>query len=141
MYLLDTCVISELRKLPSERADAAVVRWAVGAPRGECWLSAVTVKELEYGTLLVERRDPRQGVVLRTWLDQVLTDFAGRVVPVDDRVARRAAALHVPDPAPEADAYIAATALVHGLCLATRNTADFARFARLRLVDPWAPPS
>jgi predicted nucleic acid-binding protein len=137
MLLLDTCVVSELRKVPLGRADRAVVRWAHGLEDTSGFLSAVTVKELELGVLRKERSDPTQGTVLRGWLDGLLTAFAGRVWPVDQAVARQAAALHVPVSAPEADAYIAATALVHGLSLVTRNVRDFARFDRLVVIDPW----
>jgi len=137
MYLLDTNVLSEFRKLPSGRADPGVEAWAEAHPLDECWLSAITLKELEYGILLVERRDAVQGVVMRSWFDQVLRDFSPRVLPVDGTVARRAATLHVPDSAPEADAYIAATALTHGMVMVTRNTKDFKRFAGLGLICPW----
>jgi predicted nucleic acid-binding protein len=79
-----------------------------------------------------------QGAVLRQWLDvSVARAFAGRVLPVDESVARRAAGLHVPDPAPFRDALIGATALVHGLAMVTRNLRDFERFRGLRVVDPW----
>ena len=107
-------------------------------PMEWCYISAITVKELTYGLLLLEHRDPEQGQRLRQWLEAALEQFAGRVLPVDEAVARRAAALHVPDPAPEADAYIAATALNSNMCLVTRNTADFARFTGLSLVNPWS---
>ena len=137
MWLFDTCVISELRKMPSGRADAQVVRWTETHPLQQAYLSAITVKELVYGVLLVERRDHEQGRRLRDWFDTTLALFDGKVLPVDEAVAIRAAGLHVPDPAPEADTYIAATALVHGLRLATRNTSDFSHFSDLVLVNPW----
>ena len=137
MYVLDTCVVSELRKTTSGRVDSHVARWASTHPFTHSWLSAITVKELEYGVLVVERRDPSAAVALREWCDGVCAQFAERILPVDDRVARRAATLHVPDPASEADAYIAATALVRGLTIVTRNTADFARFEGVTLVNPW----
>jgi len=137
MWLLDTCVISELRKAPSGRADAKVLRWAEEHPLQQSYVSAVTVKELVYGVLLVECRDPEQGRRLRDWLEPALSQFSGQILSINESVARRAASLHVPDPAPEADAYIASTALVHGLCLVTRNVADFSRFKALPIVNPW----
>lgn len=118
-------------------ADPAVVRWARGLDAASGYMSAVTVKELEWGVLGKERTDAAQGAVLRRWLDILDAQFAERVLPVDAYVARWAAALHLPSQAPEADAYIAATALVHGLSVVTRNVRDFARFDGLVVIDPW----
>lgn len=93
--------------------------------------------ELRYGALLLERRDPRQASVYVRWLNEhVLTEFAGRLYPVDSKVALACAALHVPNPRPERDAWIAATALVHGFTLVTRNTRDF-EATGVRLFNPW----
>ncbi len=137
MFLLDTNVVSELRKARAGKADPKVAAWAAEVPAGTLFLSAITVHELELGTLLVERRDPAQGEILRTWLDDhVLPAFADRILPVDTTVARRSAALHVPDPRPIRDALIAATALVHGLTVVTRNVSDFAS-TRAKVVNPW----
>lgn len=136
MFLLDTNIVSELRR--PERAAAQVWQWASTQLLSSFFLSAITVLELELGVLRIERRDPGQGRVLRGWLEgQVLTQFAGRILPVDAEVARRCAALHVPDPRSERDALIAATALVHGLAVATRNVADFAPTG-VRTFNPWA---
>jgi toxin FitB len=141
MHLLDTNVLSELRKAKSGKADKRVVAWAAAVPAANLFLSVVTVQEIEIGVLLVERRDASQGAVLRTWLDDhVLPAFEDRVLPVDTAVARRSAGLHVPDPRPVRDALIAGTALVHGLTLVTRNVADFERTG-VRLVDPWRKPA
>jgi len=137
MYLLDTNVVSELRKAKSGKADPNVVAWAQPIAVGSLFLSAITVLELELGVLLIERRDPAQGKVLRAWLDQsVLPAFEGRIVPVDVEVARRCARMHVPDPRSERDALIAATALVHGMTVVTRNVPDFSGLD-LTLLDPW----
>ena len=137
MHLLDTNVVSELRKLRSGRADRQVGRWASSAPAGGFFISVITLMELETGVLLALRRDPAQGALLRAWMDQqVIPGFAGRVLPVDDAVALRCAALHVPDPRPERDALIAATALVHGMTVVTRNVADFAPVG-VALLNPW----
>lgn len=137
MYLLDTNVVSELRKAASGKADKHVVRWAARVPAGELYLSVVTVLELEVGVLLVERRDPVQGALLRQWMTgQVLPAFGARVLDIDIRVAQRCAALHVPDPRSDRDALIAATALVHGMTVVTRNVDDFAPL-KVPLVNPW----
>lgn len=138
MYLIDTNVISELRKSESGRADPNVVAWIAQAPTDALYLSAMSLFELELGALLKARRDPVQGRAIRTWIEQrVIGAFEGRVLPIDADVALRAAALHVPDPRPDRDALIAATALVHGMTVVTRNVADFAPTG-VRVLDPWA---
>lgn len=124
-YLLDTNLVSELRKTPA-RIDPRVAEWATNVMAGEQFISAITLSEIELGVLQVERRDSRRGAVWRRWLEQnVRRPFAGRTLPVDGEVARQAAGLHVPDPKPERDGYILATALVHGLTVVTRNVSDF----------------
>jgi predicted nucleic acid-binding protein len=134
MYLLDTNVVSELRK---PKPDRNVKRWARNVPPAALFLSVITILELETGVLKIERRDARQGAALRTWLDtQVLPVFSDRILPIDTVVAQRCAKLHVPDPMADGDALIAATALVHGLTVVTRNTSDFIR-AGVELLDPW----
>ena len=139
MYVLDTNVISELRKADAGKADPGVTEWADGVPAALMFVSVITIHELELGVLLAERRDPAKGAVLRTWLDgSVAAAFADRMLDVDLHVVRRAAGLHVPDPAPFRDALIGATALVHGMVLVTRNVGDFARFEHLEVLDPWA---
>ena len=138
MFLLDTNVVSELRKAPSGRADAGVVAWARAVPASGLFVSAITLLELELGVLQVERRDAAQGAVLRTWLEQqVLPAFEGRILAVDTAIARRCARLHVPDRQSERDALIAATALVHAMTVVTRNLADFER-AGVSLLNPWS---
>lgn len=137
MFLLDTNVISELRKARAGTADPKVLAWANNVDASLLFISAITVLELEQGVLLVERRDAKQGMALRAWLDgQVMPEFVSRILSIDAVVARRCAGLHVPDPRSERDALIAATALVHGLTVVTRNVADFARTG-VRLVNPW----
>lgn len=127
MYVLDTNVVSELRKAKSGRADAGVVAWAETVQASELYVSTITVLELEMGVLQIERCDATQGAVLRVWLDRhVMPGFGGRILPVDTAVARRCARLHVPKPRAERDALIAATALVHGMTVVTRNVVDFA---------------
>ncbi len=134
-YLIDTNVWSELRN--SGRADRNVRIWAETAEPAELYLSVVTAFELERGVLLIERRDPEQGARLRRWLEQrVLEPFQGQILPIDTGIARRSAALHVPDPRPERDALIAATALTHGLTVVTRNVADFEPMG-VAVLNPW----
>lgn len=135
-FLLDTNVVSELRR---RSADPRVVEWASAVRRRDIFVSVITIRELEAGVLRIERRDATAGRRLRDWLErQVITAYGDRILPVDIAVARRSAALHVPDPRPERDALIAATALVHGLVVATRNEADFAPM-EVDIVNPWGP--
>jgi len=94
--------------------------------------------ELEVGVLRIERRDARQGAILRTWLESLLRNFDGRILDVDMRTALRCAALHVPNARPDRDALIAATAMTHGLTIATRNIGDFAPTG-VAFINPWAP--
>jgi toxin FitB len=139
MFVLDTNVVSELRKVRSGRANSGVAAWAEQVPSAELFISAITIHELEHGVLLMERSDPAQGAVLRGWLDQsVAAAFKSRVLPVDERVARRAAGLHVPDPAPFRDALIGATALVHDMTVVTRDLKDFQHFDGLDVINPWS---
>ena len=137
MYLLDTNVVSELRRTTAGKAHSQVVAWAGSVPVASLFLSAITVLELELGVLLTERRDPAQGAVLRTWLEQqVLPAFSGRILAVDTAVARCCARLHVPNPRSERDALIAATALTHHLIVVTRNIADF-QPTGVETLNPW----
>lgn len=135
-YLLDTNVVSELRRA-ADRADPGVRAWAQSQRTSELWLSVITVMEVEIGVGRVERRDRRQGMTLRRWLEEsLLPAFEGRLLPVDVAVARRAASFHVPDPRPERDVLIAATALERGMTVVTRNVSDFTTLG-VDLVDPW----
>lgn len=137
MLILDTNVVSELRKAKSGKADAGVIAWAQTVQTSELFLSAITILELEAGVLQIERRDAVQGAILRAWLEQhVLPGFTGRILAVDTAVALRCARLHVPDPRAERDALIAATALVHGMTVVTRNVADFAPTG-VPILNPW----
>ena len=138
MYVLDTKVVSELRKIRLGKADVHVAAWADSIDAADLYLSAITVHELEIGVLLAERRDPSQGAVFRAWLNShVLPAFAGRILAVDTAVAQRSARLHVPDPRPVRDGLIAATALVHGMTVVTRNVADFEPMG-VQILNPWA---
>ena len=137
MFVLDTNVVSELRKARQGKADANVVAWSQSVDAAQLFVSAITIMELELGVLAIERKDAAQGALLRAWLEQhVLPEFADRTLSVDTAVAQRCARLHVPDRRGERDALIAATALVHGMTLVTRNIADF-QPTRVDLLNPW----
>jgi predicted nucleic acid-binding protein len=139
MFLLDTNVVSESRKIEMGRADPLVEAWSRRTGSEEAFLSVITLMELEVGVTRMERRDGPQGRVLRRWLDdQVVPTFQDRIVEIDAAIARRCAPLHVPDRRPERDAWIAATALVRGLIVVTRNTADFTGTG-VALLNPWLP--
>jgi predicted nucleic acid-binding protein len=135
-YLLDTNVVSELRKARG-KAHPNVVRWKLGVDTNTLHLSAITIHELELGILLLARRDAVGGDSLRDWLQHhVLISYAGRIIPVDSVIAQQCAALHVPRSRPWADALIAATAIVHGLTVVTRNVSDFEPTGA-KLLNPW----
>jgi predicted nucleic acid-binding protein len=135
MYVLDTNVISELRK--GNKAERSVRMWAQPLPAASLYLSVISVLELEIGILLVERRDREQWTILRAWMDRhVLPSFSGRILAIDTAVAQRCAAFHVPNPRSDRDALIAATALVHGMTVVTRNVSDF-QATGVAVVNPW----
>jgi len=137
MYVIDTNVVSEFRKDEAGRAHPRVAAWANSVRRDSMFLAVHTVFELETGILLMERRDPIQAGVLRRWLrERVLVGFAGRILSADEDVALRCAALHVPKTRSERDAWIAATALVHGMTVVTRNVADFQPMG-VAVLNPW----
>lgn len=138
MFLLDTNVVSELRKSEAGKANEGVFTWAHEIPSAFMFLSVISLHEIEHGVLLAERSDPPKGAILRDWLEAgVKKAFSDRIVVVDSLVAVRSAGLHLPDPAPFRDALIGASALVHGMAVVTRNVADFERFEGLALVNPW----
>jgi len=137
MFLLDTNVISELRKAGDGKADASATAWLAREDAASFYISAITLLELEIGILRVERRDAAQGGMLRTWMNtHVLPEFSERTLPIDATVAIRCARLHVPDPRAERDALIAATAIVYGMTVITRNVADF-EATGVPLLNPW----
>lgn len=137
MYLLDTNVVSEFRKAKSGKIDKKVDAWANTHPVAMMYLSVVTVLELEMGVLLMEMRDMLQGERLRAWLDtKVMPAFANRILSIDTAIAKRCATLHVPDRKSDRDALIAATALVHGISVVTRNVSDFLPTG-VNIINPW----
>ena len=135
-FLLDTNIVSELRK-PAERRSEQFNDWAEGLTPSDTALSVITVLELRAGIESKRRNDPKQAEVLGAWLEKsVLPAYAGRVLDVDQPVADVAARLHVPDRKPAHDALIAATAQAHGLTLVTRNVVDFEPMG-VPFVNPW----
>ncbi|MEM9360330.1 MAG: type II toxin-antitoxin system VapC family toxin [Pseudomonadota bacterium] len=137
MFLLDTNIVSELRKIGSQHANPNVEQWAKATPGEQTYISVITLFELERGILLAERKDPPKGKILRQWLeDRVLPQYAERTISITTDIVRRCASLHVPNPMPDYDALIAATALVHSLTVVTRNTEDFERTG-VKLLNPW----
>lgn len=138
--ILDTNVLSELRKVRLGKADMNVTAWAESVDATDLFVSAITIMELELGVLSIERKDATQGALLRTRLEQhVLPEFSRRTLSVDTAVAQRCARLHVPDKRGERDALIAATALVHDMTVVTRNVVDF-KSTGVPLINPWERP-
>ena len=135
MYLLDTNVISELRVVG--RTHTNVLSWSSSQDQSKFFLSVATVMELQYGALLLKRRDPRQGEAMRQWVqERVLPDFASRILPLTQDIALVCPELHVPNRRGDRDAWIAATAIVHELTVVTRNVRDF-QTANLSILNPW----
>ena len=141
MLLLDTNVVSELRKVASGRADPNVMVWNETVDPAETFISSVVLHELEIGVRLAEHNDPAAGKVLRNWLENtVLATFSGRILPLDEAAALQAAEWHVPNPRPINDAYIAAIAVTRRMTLVTRNVRDFDGMG-VALMNPWDMPA
>ena len=137
MFLLDTTVVSEMRKLEKGKGDANVRRWLVSIDADSLYISVITILEMESGYLLMLRKDPVQARPLAAWLyETVLPEFGRRMLSVERDVALRCAALHIPDPRPYRDSLIAATALAHGLTVVTRNVKDFTPMG-VKVLNPW----
>jgi predicted nucleic acid-binding protein len=137
VYLLDTNVISELRKARSNKANLKVIEWAKNKPTSSLFISSITILEIEMGILQIERKNPQQAAIYRTWLNsQVLKAFSDRVLSFDTIIALKCAQLHVTNPKSERDAMIASTAIVHGFTLVSRNVKDF-KHINIQLINPW----
>ena len=135
-YLLDTNVVSALRR--RDRAEKRVRDWFEAVAGSEFFVSVLTMMEIEIGVRRLELYDLRQAAVIRAWkVGPLETRFRGRFLNIDFEIAERCAALHVPDPRPEIDALIAATAIVKRLTLVTRNERDFAGMP-VAIVNPWS---
>ncbi|HUC08411.1 MAG TPA: type II toxin-antitoxin system VapC family toxin [Solirubrobacterales bacterium] len=137
-YLIDTNVISELRK--GERADPAVMAWFGALADEEIFLSALTLGEIRRGIESIRRRDPVAAAALDSWLGRISEAHRDRVLTIDRAIAEEWGRMNVPDPLPVVDGLLAATAQVNGLTLATRNAADIARTG-VAYLDPFAGPS
>lgn len=136
-FLLDTNVVSELRKTKTGKINPNVKNWAENVTPNHLYLSAITILELEMGIGLIERRDKAQAALLRVWLNhQVLPAFADRILVVDTTVALCCGKLHIPDPRSDRDALIAATAIVHQMTVVTRNVDDFHPMG-VQIINPW----
>lgn len=134
-YLLDTNVISELRK--GKRADASVTAWFADVAEEEIFLSVLTIGEIRRGIEGVRRRDPDSAAALDRWLTLVSEAHGDRVVPIDRAIAEEWGRMSVPDPLPVVDGLLAATARVFGLTLVTRNVADV-ESTGVEVFDPFA---
>jgi toxin FitB len=137
VYLLDTNVISELRKVRGNKAHPNVASWAASTKLNTLFISVMTLQELEIGILLVERKDRDQGAVLRKWFDDYVHPVFGlRTLEVTTAIALASAKFYIPNPSPTRDALIAATALVHGMTVVTRNVTDF-EHTGVKFLNPW----
>lgn len=137
MYLLDTNVVSEFRKVLSNKADPKFVRWQMNIMPQLFYISAITVMELNIGILGKEHKDAVQGRILRSWFDnQVLPAFDGRILPIDTSTALICSKMHIPDNRSFRDALIGATAKNNGLTMVTRNVKDF-KDMDLTIINPW----
>jgi predicted nucleic acid-binding protein len=133
-YLIDTNVISELRK--GERADPVVTSWFAALADEEVFLSVLTIGEIRRGIESIRRRDPDAGAALDSWLGRIYGAHRNRIVGVDQAITEEWGRMNVPDPLPVVDGLLAATAKVNGLTIATRNTDDIAR-SGVSLVNPF----
>jgi predicted nucleic acid-binding protein len=136
MFILDTNVLSELRPGKPQQSDA-VRTWAAKIPSSQFFLSSITVLEHEIGILRLERREPPQGSAMRAWFDALVAQFQGRILSFDLAAAMKCAPFHVPNVKSYRDSMMAATALVHGFTLVTRNVSDFELLAGLKVLNPW----
>ena len=135
-YLLDTNVISEIRKGP--RCDPNVAAWFAAAPEAELYLSVLVLGEIRRGAALLRPRDAARAKQIDRWLEEIETGFAGKILPIDAPVAREWGRMSAIRTVPVIDCLLAATAKANGLVLVTRNTADTADLGA-PLLNPFEP--
>ena len=136
MHLLDTNVVSELRK--RERCDENVTTWYASIPGGDLFLSVLTLGEIRKGIVLVRDRDPGQAEALENWLTFVKQNYEGRILPIDADISDAWGQMHYVRNVPVVDGLLAATAKVHNLTLVTRNIQHMQGLGA-SLLDPFAP--
>jgi len=134
-YLVDTNVISELRK--GSRCNAGVASWFAGVSPEGIYLSVLTLGEIRKGIENIRRRDERTAEVLEVWLSEVVATHSDRILPVDEGIADQWGRYNVPDPLPVLDSLLAATASAHGLTLVTRNLKHVERTG-VACLNPWS---
>lgn len=139
MYLLDTNAISELRKVATKtgKANKGFELWANRINPELFYISHIVILELRKGTLLIARKDPRQGRAYQQWLDFLLATMENRILSVTDDICWKCAEVHIPNPKGEFDSLIASTALVHNLAVVTRNVHDFSGIDGLTIINPF----
>ena len=133
-YLLDTNVISELRK--GDGCDANVKAWYEGVEETYIFLSVLVLGEMRRGIERMRRRDPQQTNILERWLEDTALKFAGRILPIDETIAEVWGKIYYVRNVPVVDGLLAATAMVHGMTLVTRNVSD-AEGLGARVFDPF----
>lgn len=134
-FLIDTIVLSELRKGP--RADSGVTDWFQRATTADLFLSVLTVGELRAGAERIRRRDRMAATAIDRWLAALLTYFSSRILPIDQPTAETWGELAAGRTLPVVDGLLAATAMVGGFTLVTRNIRDFAGLP-VELHDPFS---
>jgi predicted nucleic acid-binding protein len=136
-FLLDTNILSELRK--EGRCDAGVRQWFKSVAPAELFMSVLVLGEIRKGIERIRLRDPRSALSLEKWLDSISTEFADRLLPVDERVTDQWGRLGLNQPVPVLDAFLAATALVHDLVVVTRDEDGF-RNTGVQVINPFSKP-
>ena len=133
-YLLDTNVLSETRR---SRPDRRVLRWLRETPPGSLYVSVLTLGEIAKGIAVLEMRDAPRALSVAQWLNQIRVEYGRQVISIDGTIAELWGRLSASRTLPVIDGLLAATALVHGMKLATRNVRDL-KDTGVAVFDPWA---